>query len=196
MIDKIIEYAKSIQVKSYDVVSEYKEGYLGKRVYNVLLENGRTKEVERLLKDGEDGNAVVIIPFTKDGKVIIEVQSRPNMVDSNGIAVEFPAGMVDKNEEFVKAAERELLEETGYTAEEFKELEWHYQDQGCSNAIIKTYIATNCFKNGKQELDPDEVLEPLEVTFEELMELFHNKMINDASSKLAILYYLDQNKKA
>lgn len=196
MIDKIIEYAKNIQVKSYDVVSEYKEGYLGKKVYNVLLANGRTKEVERLLKDGEDGNAVVIIPITKDDKFVIEVQSRPNMVDSNGIAVEFPAGMVDKGEEYIDAARRELMEETGYNAEEFEELEWHYQDQGCSNAIIKTFIAKNCEKTGKQDLDPDEVLEPLEISFDELMELLNRKMINDASSKLAILYYLEKNKKA
>ena len=195
MKEKLIEYAKNIRAVDYKLISSYYEGYLGKEIYDVTLANGTIKRVERIVKNRMDGDAVVIIPITKEGNVIIEVQSRPNMIDADGVAIEFPAGMVDNGEEFVDAAKRELEEETGYVCSDIYELEWHYQDQGCSNAIIKTFVALDCEKKLNQRLDADEVLEPLEVSLEELIELYDSKLINDASSKLALLTYLRHNKK-
>ena len=195
MKDKIIEYARKLRTVDYKLKSSYYEGYIGKETYEVTLADGTTKIVERIVKNRIDGDAVVILPITKEGNILIEVQSRPNMIDSFGVAIELPAGMVDNGEEYVDAAKRELEEETGYICREMKELEWHYQDQGCSNAIIKTFIAYDCEKKKDQSLDPDEILEPLEVTLDELVELYDSKVINDASSKLAILTYLRQNKK-
>jgi ADP-ribose pyrophosphatase len=112
------------------------------------------------------------------------------MIDTHGIAVEFPAGMVDPGEEFVNAAKRELEEETGYVSNDLREIEWHYQDQGCSNAIIKVFVAKNCEKKSQQSLDPDEALEPLEVSLDDLMDLYDSRLIIDASSRLALLTYL------
>ena len=192
MKEKIEEYAKKLQAKEYRLVSSYQNGYIGKNVYDVTLNDGTKRRIEQITKNHEDGDAVVILPITKEGKILIEVQSRPNLIDTNGVAVEFPAGMVDLNEDYIDAAKRELMEETGYVSDEFEELEWHYQDQGCSNAIIKTFIALNCEKKTDQRLDDDEVLEPLEVTKEELIELFDDKYINDASSKIAILSYFNK----
>ena len=60
---------------------------------------------------------------------------------------------------------------------------------------ILNFIAYDCEKKKNQSLDPSERLEPLEVTLDELVELYDSKVINDASSKLAILAYLRQNKK-
>jgi ADP-ribose pyrophosphatase len=195
MKEKIIELADKLRVVDYKLIDSYYEGYIGKEVYEVTLVDGRKKKVERIVKNRRDGDAVVIIPITKEGKYVIEVQSRPNMIDTEGVAVEFPAGMVDGGEEFVDAAKRELLEETGYVAENFKEIEWHYQDQGCSNAIIKTFVATGCWKKEGQHLDSDEMLSSLEITLDELAELFDTRVINDASSKIATLLVLRHNKK-
>ena len=194
MNEKIKEYTEKIKLKEARLVSSYQEGYLGKNVYLVTLNDGTTREIEQLTKNHIDGDAVVIMPITKDNRVIIEVQSRPNLIDNEGVTIEFPAGMVDVNEEYTEAARRELLEETGYIAEDVEELEWHYQDQGCSNAIIKTFLATGCEKKDIQHLDDDEVLQPLEITMEELIDLYKNGRINDASSKLAILSYLTKKK--
>ena len=192
MKEKIEEYAKKLQAKEYRLVSSYQNGYIGKNVFDVTLNDGTKRRIEQITKNHEDGDAVVILPITKEGKILIEVQSRPNLIDTNGVAVEFPAGMVDLDEDYVDAAKRELMEETGYVSNKFKELEWHYQDQGCSNAIIKTFIALDCEKKTEQRLDDDEVLQPLEVTEEELLELFNDKYINDASSKIAILSYFNK----
>ncbi len=194
MKEKILEYARNLQTVDYKLVSSYYEGYIGKEVYDVTLADGRVKRVERLVKERNDGDAVVIIPITRQGKYLIEVQSRPNMIDTFGVAVEFPAGMVENGEEFVDAAKRELEEETGYICEEIKQIEWHYQDQGCSNAVIKTFLATNCEKKANQHLDPGEMLKPLEITLDEVIELFDSNLIIDASSRLALLTYLRKYK--
>lgn len=195
MNNKIKEYCERIKVKQAKLVSSYNEGYLGKNVYEVVLNNGTVRSVEQLTKNGIDGDAVVILPITKEGKVIIEIQSRPNLIDAEGVSIEFPAGMVDVNEAYEDAAIRELSEETGYVPEHIEELEWHYQDQGCSNAIIKTFLAIGCEKKNNQCLDEDEVLEPIEIDLEELIKMFYEGYINDASSKLALLSYLKQKER-
>ena len=194
MNEKIKEYTEKIKLQEAHLISSYQEGYLGKNVYLIRLNDGTTREIEQLTKNHIDGDAVVVMPITKDNKIIIEVQSRPNLIDNDGVSIEFPAGMVDVNEEYTEAARRELLEETGYIADYVEELEWHYQDQGCSNAIIKTFLAVGCEKKDTQHLDDDEVLQPLEITMEELLELYKTGRINDASSKLAILSYLTKKK--
>ncbi|MBQ4031461.1 MAG: NUDIX hydrolase [Bacilli bacterium] len=195
MKEKIIEFANKLRAVDYKLVGSSYAGYIGKEIYEVTLANGAVKRVERIIKNKQDGDAVVIIPVTKEGKFVIIVQSRPNMIDTDGVAIEFPAGMVDPGEEFVDSARRELLEETGYTCSSLEEIEFHYQDQGCSNAVIKTFVANDCEKRENQKLDPDEMLQVLEVTLDELVELLDNGSINDASTKLGILTYLRQNKK-
>ncbi len=189
---KLREAFKSLQVKSSQLVATYQEGYIGKSVYKVTLEDGSVRMCERILKNKRDGDAVVIIPITADGNFVMVIQSRPNTKEN--VVVEFPAGMVDEGEETIEAAKRELLEETGYVAEKINELEWHYQDQGCSRAIIRTYIAEGCRKVQEKELDGNEKLECVEMDYGDVMGLLRQEdvtqpRISDANSKIAILEY-------
>ena len=190
MKDKIKECANKVKTVDYKLISSYQYDFLGIEVYDAKLANGKVKRIERVLKDKSDGDAVIIIPITKEGNYIIVVQSRPNIVDTGGVAIEFPAGMVDEGEEFESAAKRELEEETGYVCSGLKPIEWHYQDQGCSNAKIKTFLAMDCEKKSKQHLDPGELLEPLEISLDDLMGLYDSNLMNDAGSRLALLSYL------
>lgn len=57
-------------------------------------------------------NAVVILGLTKDNKVILIKQYRPIQ---KKLTLEFPSGNIDKKEKPIKAAKRELFEETGYS---------------------------------------------------------------------------------
>ncbi len=182
------EIKNRYRVKNRKLLYTYQEGYIGKNVYEVTLNDGTVKRSEQILKNKGNGDAVVIIPITELNRFVIIIESRP--VTAEEVAIEFPAGMVDPGEEFVDAAKRELEEETGYVSNDLREIEWHYQDQGCSNAIIKVFVAKNCEKKSQQSLDPDEALEPLEVSLDDLMDLYDSRLIIDASSRLALLTYL------
>ncbi|HAB67456.1 MAG TPA: hypothetical protein DCE23_08830 [Firmicutes bacterium] len=189
--DKIAKVVKSLKVKSSELISSYEEGYIGKKVYRVTLNDGSTRICEQITKNKSNGDAVVIIPITLDGNFVMIIESRPNTLGT--VALEFPAGMVDKGENFETAAKRELLEETGYAATEIYELESHYQDQGCSKAIIKTYVALGCRKLQEKNLDDGERLEYIEMSYDDILELIKGDSkelkINDANSKIAFMEY-------
>ena len=185
--EQMIKALKDFKTVSKELISSYKDGYIGKNVYEVTLADGSRRKVEQITKKGSAGDAVVIIPITLEGNVVMVVQSRPNTKDS--VSIELPAGMVDDGEDFQTAAVREMLEETGYVAEHVYELEWHYQDQGCSEAIIKTFVADGCVKKQEKQLSVGEVLEYVEMSFEEILNMIRTNEINDANSKIAIMEY-------
>ncbi len=186
------ECSKDYSVKSMELLSSYREGYVGKDTYRVTLNNGLVKKMDRITKAGGNGDAVIIIPVTDDDKYVMIIESRPNI--KNGVAIEFPAGMVDPGEEPIVAAKRELLEETGYSCKDIIEIENHFQDQGCSNAIIRIYLATGCKKTTEQRLDDTESIKYVEMTYDEIYDLVMNANVNkiglnDSGSKVAFLTY-------
>ena len=190
--EKLEQCKDAYSVKSMELISQYRDGYIGKDVYRVELNNGLTKKMDRITKAGGNGDAVIIIPVTEDDRYVMIIESRPNI--KNGVAIEFPAGMVDHGEEPIAAAKRELLEETGYSCENIIEIENHFQDQGCSNAIIRIYLATGCKKIKEQRLDDTESISFVEMTYDEIYDLIMNADtekigINDSGSKVAFLTY-------
>ena len=187
-VSKRIEDAiKKFKTVNKELVSSYRDGYIGKNVYNVTLEDGTSRKVEQITKRGTDGDAVVIIPITIDGNIVMIVQSRPNTKDT--VSIELPAGMVDDGEDYENAAIREMLEETGYVADNVYELEWHYQDQGCSEAIIKTFVADGCKKVQEKQLSDGESLEYVEMSYGDILNMIKTNEINDANTKIAIMEY-------
>ncbi len=193
-IKNIIEKAiKDFEVVEKEEIASYEEGYLGKKVYKVTLYDGSKRIVEQITKNKRNGDAVVIIPITKEGQFVVIIESRPNTKE--GYSIAFPAGMVDEGEEQDKTASRELLEETGYQAINMQEIEEHYQDQGCSGAVIKTFLATDCEQIQSPKLDGSENLRTILLTYRDLLELLKFKKINDANSKIALMTYVLERRK-
>lgn len=185
--EKMLKALKDFRTVDKELISSYQEGYIGKNVYKVTLEDGSSRRVEEITKRGVPGDAAVIIPITTDGNVVMVLQSRPNTKET--VSVELPAGMVDPGEDYQTTAVRELLEETGYESENVYELEWHYQDQGCSGAIIKTFVAEGCKRKQEIKLDDGERLTYVEMSFEDILSMIKNREISDANTKIAMLEY-------
>lgn len=185
--EKMLKAIRDFKTVDKELISSYQEGYIGKNVYKVTLEDGSSRRVEEITKRGVPGDAAVIIPITTLGNVVMVVQSRPNTRET--VSVELPAGMVDPGEDHQTAAIREMLEETGYEAENVYELEWHYQDQGCSGAIIKTFVAEGCKRKQEVKLDDGERLTYVEMSFQDILDMIKNKQISDANTKIAVLEY-------
>lgn len=189
--EKMVSAFNNLQTIKRELISSYEEGYIGKKTYKVTLNDGSSRMCEQITKNKGNGDAVVIVPITEDGNFVMIVESRPNTKET--VVLEFPAGMVDEGEDAKVAAIRELLEETGYQPNNVYELEWHYQDQGCSSAVIRTYVAEGCKKVQEKSESDDERLEYLEMTYEDILTYIKNPSmtegIKDANTKIAFMEY-------
>ena len=127
------------------------------RTVNILYEDRsgkmRTWEaVERLNCSG----IVTIVPVSSGGDVLMVRQFRPVL---GRCVVEFPAGLNDRDESLHDAARRELIEETGYDAEEFIFLTDGPVSSGLSTEVLSVFLAKNISPatgEMKRKYPPDE----------------------------------------
>ena len=128
--------------------------------------------------------AVCVIPVTEDGKVVVERQFRYPI---DRVITEIPAGKLDSRQEpRLEAAKRELLEETGITAENWQELGLFYPAAAYCDEAITMYLATG-LRFGERKLDDDEFLNVELVPLKELVEEVMAGKIPDAKTQLAVL---------
>ena len=178
-IEEIINNTKGIKNGSnllFDAgfIKLYEEEY--------TLPDKRVIKKQRVIKNnGKD--AVVIITRTIDDKFIMVFQNR---VD-NIVSCEFPSGYVEKDEDVVLAALRELEEETGFVAKEWKEIDSFISSIGTESSLIHLVYIDNAEKLKDQDLDADEYINYELFTFDELTYLFENKIIMSGGNRLA--YY-------
>lgn len=158
--------------------------FLSVESFQCTLNNGKVIKREKILKNGKDGDAVIIFPITQDNKVIIACE--PRVFTEKTVDVGFPAGYVEEREEALVAAKRELLEETGYSSDEFVLVGSFYQDQGCSAALNHYYIAFNCLLTSKQKLDESEFIKYFLVDFDKVKELYQNGYFKGLNSAYLI----------
>ncbi|RFE01696.1 NUDIX hydrolase [Streptococcus parauberis] len=132
--------------------------------------------------------AVSVLAITDDQKILLVKQYRKAIEQ---ISYEIPAGKLEvgENGSELDAAVRELEEETGYQGQ----LEFIYEFYtaiGFCNEKIKLYLAKQLEKvPNPRPQDDDEVIELLEVTYQEALEMISNGKIVDAKTILAIQYY-------
>lgn len=144
----------------------------------VRLPNGATAYREYVLHPG----AVVIVPLLMNGNVILEKQFRYPLHQT---FIELPAGKIDPNEDVLMTGQRELLEETGYVANNWVKLGVQHPCIGYSNEIIHIYLARE-LAPGKRSLDDEEFLEVFEVSFEACLEKVLSGEITDSKTITAL----------
>ncbi len=163
---------------------EKKGKFLTTERYLCELNNKEVVSREKIMKNGADGSACIILPITTTGDVLLIVQ--PRVFTKKGVCVELPAGYVEADEDYEEAGKRELFEETGYVPERMTFLTGFYQDQGCSAAYNKSFLAEGCRNIGKQHLDNGEFIRFFECSYDEALELADMGFINDANSLLTL----------
>jgi 8-oxo-dGTP pyrophosphatase MutT (NUDIX family) len=149
------------------------------RVFNlfqesVTLPNGASINLDVIRHPG----AAAIVPLTRDHGVIMLEQYRHAV---GGTIWEIPAGTMDDQESPLACAQRELTEETGYTASAWRKLGEITPLPGYSDERIQIFLATD-LSVSVQNLDADEVLEVREVAFTEAMDMISRGDIQDAKT--------------
>ena len=155
--------------------------------FNVVQKKFQRENGQVYIRDCVNpGEAVIILPIDSDGNVIFEKQLREAVGE---ISLELPAGMIDKDENPVHAAKRELEEETGFIANHIELLKSVHTSSGYSSEKIHIYLATE-LKVGDVHLDEDEeILEIQKIPIEECVKLVDKNFFSHASENLAILTY-------
>jgi ADP-ribose pyrophosphatase len=129
--------------------------------------------------------AVVILPLLDDGRVCL-IHNRRISVDRE--LIELPAGTLEPGEDPRAAAERELLEETGFHAARFTRLHAFFVSPGILDEQIQLFLAEG-LTLGAASREPGEEIENLLVPWSEAVQMALDGRIEDAKSLVGLLIY-------
>lgn len=147
------------------------------QVDTVRLPNGETATREIVKHPG----AVAVLALLGDKMLVVEQFRKP--FDKN--LVEIPAGKLDRGEEPLTAAIRELAEETGYDAGQIRLIHSFYTSPGFADELIHLYLAENLVA-GEAHLDEDEFLDCSAISLEEAEQYIADGRIGDAKTIMAV----------
>jgi ADP-ribose pyrophosphatase len=158
-----------------------------------LVRRGKWEYVERLGARG----AAAIVAVTDDGRLVLIEQPRPAL---GGVAVELPAGLVgdtpgDESEEAATAANRELVEETGYEASRIEQVAHGPSSPGLTSECISIFVATGLRKVGPGGGDGNEQITVFEVPLAEVEAWLGERIARGAHVDLKVyagLYFARQ----
>ena len=156
---------------------------LGLSVYDGVIE-GRKVKREMI----EHRGAAAMLAFDENNKVILVKQHRY----PHGYVLEIPAGTLEKNEDPIKCAFRELEEETGYRAKKMTPLISFYPSIGYNTEIIHCYLASGLKKIADLKLDPDEILSVEKIELDKLIKMIKKGKIQDSKTICAVMTYANK----
>ena len=173
-------------------MSEHEERLSGSRVFDgtvvrldvdhVRLPSGHETVREVIRHDG----AVVVIPLTNDHRVVMVRQYRYAIGQS---LVELPAGKLDVvGESPLECARRELREETGLEAGEWRALVSYFTTPGFTDERIHCYLARSLQPAADAvTADPDEIIEVESWPLSDAVAAVDNGTIQDAKTIIGLL---------
>ncbi|MEP7328398.1 MAG: NUDIX hydrolase [Betaproteobacteria bacterium] len=129
--------------------------------------------------------AALIVPVLPDGRLILERQFRYPI---GRVMLEFPAGKVDAGETPLDTAQRELIEEVGYAAKQWRSLGLIHPQIGYSNETIELFEARDLTHVGAQ-LDEGEFLDVVLMTQQQLLAAVDAGAVTDGKTLAAILLW-------
>jgi ADP-ribose diphosphatase len=132
------------------------------------------------------GSVVVLAVDDKSPtpRVLLERQYRHA---ANDYLWELPAGRIDPGEDELKAAQRELIEETGYRAEHWRRILKFYASPGFMAETMSVFVASG-LRRGKAEPEDDEVIQKRMVPLPAALKMVLNGTIRDGKTISSVLW--------
>jgi ADP-ribose pyrophosphatase len=146
----------------------------------VKLPNGEEATREYIVHPG----AVLVIPILPDGQLVLERQFRYPL---GRAFIELPAGKIDPNEDPLITGQRELLEETGYSAAQWEFVATLHPCIGYSSEAIHIYLARD-LSLGDHQRDDEEFLEIFTMSLPDAMAAMRRGEITDGKTMIALFW--------
>ena len=164
---------------------------------NEILFQSKLYRIEKTWQTGRSGQllerhvivhpgAVGVLPILDDGRVVLLRQYR---IAVDAFLIELPAGTLEPGEEPIASAQRELIEETGYTAGKIEPLITFYSSPGILREQLHLFVATE-LTPGNTALEDGEDIEPLLATWDEIRTMIARGEITDAKTLIGLLHYM------
>lgn len=132
----------------------------------------------------EHAGGVAVLPVDEDGNCYMVSQFRYPM---ERVMLEVPAGKIDGSEGHRVCAERELSEETGFTADELLYLGGFASSPGFCTEVLHIYLARGLHR-GEMHLDEGEFLNVEKYPLSELLGMLDKGQIEDGKTAIALLF--------
>lgn len=146
----------------------------------VRLPDGKQAVREYVLHPG----AVMIVAVLPDGRLVLERQYRHPV---KRVMIEFPAGKLDPGEGGLRCAQRELLEETGYTAKRWARAGVMHPVIGYADEFIEIWFADGLMA-GERHLDEGEFLDVFAATQQELEDWVRDGELTDVKTIVGMMW--------
>ena len=130
---------------------------------------------------------VNVIAITKDGQFVMERQYRHA---ARKISLELPCGVMEEGETPLEAAQRELLEETGFGGGQWKKLMELSPNPSAMSNMTHCFLAIGVEKIAEQHLDETEELSVLFMTKEEVKRMLNENQICQALMVAPLYKYI------
>ncbi len=185
MYEALIDAGMAMDLKETRLQSElmYDGDFIRVRKDKVRLPDGAVSSREYITHPG----AVAVLAILDNGNLVMERQYRYPLQRE---FIELPAGKIDPGEDILQCAQRELLEETGYVASEWKHLTTAWPCIGYADERMEYFLARGLVHQGRK-LDDGEFLEVFELSLPEAIGWIRQGRINE-SKTIVGLFWLEK----
>ena len=162
------------------------EGPLFKVYTDEILEQGRT-----LTRDVIRHNGSVVILAVDDTKskrdplIVVERQYRHAAKE---YLLELPAGKMEKGEDALAGAKRELLEETGFKATRWRKMVRYFASPGFLGEWLQVFIAEG-LRAGEAQPEYDELIDIRLIPLSELLSMIDKGLVRDGKTLISVMLY-------
>ena len=162
-----------------------KQDYLYRgKIVNLRVDNAELPDGTTALREViEHPGGVCVAALTDKEELLFVEQFRYPYMET---VLELPAGKLEYGEDPFEAGKRELLEETGAAAKNYRDLGKLYPTPGYCGEIIHMYLAEN-LTFSEQHLDEDEFLEVRRIPLAEAFQMVMRNEIRDSKTQVGIL---------